>query len=86
MKRRKDVLKSAEKIDSSEMTEEGLQQYVSSVSRRYELVDQILQSVREGNEHQAMAAMDAMGAAGRKLLLRYYDGGTGSTAPSWIAR
>ena len=57
MKRRKDVLKSAEKIDSSEMTEEGLQQYVSSVSRRYELVDQILQSVREGNEHQAMAAM-----------------------------
>lgn len=37
-------------------------------------------------EYQAMAAMDAMGAAGRKLLLRYYDGGTGSTAPSWIAR
>ena len=37
-------------------------------------------------EYQAMAAMDAMGAAGRKLLLRYYDGGNGSAAPSWIAR
>lgn len=37
-------------------------------------------------EYQAMYAMYAMGAEGRQLLLRYYDGGTGTVSPSWIAR
>ena len=37
-------------------------------------------------EYQAMAAMEAMEAGGRALLLRYYDGGNGSVVPSWIAR
>lgn len=37
-------------------------------------------------EFQAMAAMDALDAAGRSLLLCYYDGGTGPVAPVWTAR
>ena len=37
-------------------------------------------------EYQAMAAMEAMDAGGRKLLLRYYDGGSGPVSPTWIAR
>ena len=32
-----------------------------------------------------MAAMSALDAEGRKLLLRYYDGG-GLVSPAWIAR
>lgn len=36
-------------------------------------------------EYQAMAAMSALDAEGRKLLLRYYDGG-GLVSPAWIAR
>lgn len=37
-------------------------------------------------EYQAMYAMEAMNAAGRQLLLRYYDSGSGTVTPSWIAR
>lgn len=37
-------------------------------------------------EYQAMYAMEAMEAGGRQLLLRYYDGGTGTVSPAWIAR
>ena len=37
-------------------------------------------------EYQAMYAMQALEAEGRQLLLRYYDNGSGTTAPSWIAR
>lgn len=37
-------------------------------------------------EYQAMAAMEALDAAGQELLLRYYDRGSGTVAPSWIAR
>ena len=37
-------------------------------------------------EYQAMAAMDAMDLTGHELVLRYYDGGSGSVAPAWIAR
>ena len=37
-------------------------------------------------EYQAMYAMEAMDAVGRKLLLSYYDSGAGTVSPSWIAR
>ncbi len=37
-------------------------------------------------EYQAMAAMTALDAGGRRLLLRYYDGGSGTVSPTWIAR
>ncbi len=37
-------------------------------------------------EYQAMAAMESLDAGGRQLLLRYYDGGSGTVRPAWIAR
>lgn len=37
------------------IAEEGLQSYTENLTRRYELQDRILQSIREGNEYQAVS-------------------------------
>ncbi|MDO4323745.1 MAG: helix-turn-helix domain-containing protein [Lachnospiraceae bacterium] len=41
------------------IAEEGLQHYIENVTRRYELTDRILQGIREGNEYQALRAVQA---------------------------
>ena len=37
-------------------------------------------------EYQAIAAMEVLQAEGRRLLLHYYDNGSGNVTPAWIAR
>lgn len=37
-------------------------------------------------EYQAMHAMQALDAWGKRLLLCYYDNGSGTVSPAWIAR
>lgn len=41
------------------MAEEGLHHYAEMVAKRYELTDRILQGIREGNEYQALQALQA---------------------------
>ena len=59
-----------------------IREYVLKL-RRYEKTEQTAVLLPE---YQAMHAMQAMDAEGRQLLLRYYDGGAGMVAPTWIAR
>ena len=43
----------------SAIAESGLQKHAGSVARRYELMDELLRGVRDGNEYQALRAMQA---------------------------
>lgn len=51
--------------------------------RHYELTEETAALLPE---YQAMAAMESLDVGGRQLLLRYYDGGSGTVRPAWIAR
>lgn len=39
------------------IADEGIQLYLANVSKRYDLADQLMQSVKEGNEHHALRAI-----------------------------
>ena len=43
----------------SAIAESGLQKHAGSVARRYELMDELLRGIRDGNEYQALRAMQA---------------------------
>lgn len=52
----------------SSVTEKGMQVYAENVAKSYELTDQIVQSIREGNEYRAVEILrerNSLGAAGR---------------------
>lgn len=61
------------------IAEKGLQYYAENVTKRYELIDRILQSVREGNEFQAVLAvrerngLRTPGRLGNELMEWKYD-------------
>lgn len=52
-------MKEKEKRPFSAIAESGLKRHAGSVARRYELMDELLRGIRDGNEYQALQALRA---------------------------
>ncbi len=50
-------MKEEEKRPFSAIAESGLKKYAGGVARRYELMDELLRGIRDGNEYQALQAL-----------------------------
>lgn len=72
-------MKALERKNFPTIAEKGLQYYAESVSKRYELMDRILQAIREGNEYQVLLRvqernkMKVLGRLDDELTERKYE-------------